>query len=58
MDQGSERSFPWGIAREDIRCDIDENLWPNAEDRVSISVQVCPVCGVLYCITGVTVHSH
>lgn len=29
----SKRFFPRCIAREDIRCDVDENMWPNAEDR-------------------------
>ncbi len=25
--------FPRCLAREDIRCDVDENMWSNAEDR-------------------------
>ncbi|KAI7799111.1 hypothetical protein IRJ41_018416, partial [Triplophysa rosa] len=29
----SRRYFPRCIAREDIRCDVDENLWPNARER-------------------------
>ena len=29
----SWRYFPSYIAREDIRCDVDENLWPNAGER-------------------------
>lgn len=29
----SKRFFPWCFAREDIRCDVDENMWPNAEER-------------------------
>lgn len=29
----SRRYFPRCIAREDIRCDVDENLWPNAGER-------------------------
>ncbi|XP_039598918.1 uncharacterized protein LOC120521189 [Polypterus senegalus] len=28
-----KRFFPRCLAREDIRCDVDENMWPNAEDR-------------------------
>ncbi|KAL3969266.1 beta-galactoside alpha-2,3-sialyltransferase (sialyltransferase 4A) [Sarotherodon galilaeus] len=28
------RFFPRCIALDDIRCDVDENLWPNGEDRV------------------------
>ncbi len=30
----AKRFFPRCIAKEDIRCDMDENLWPNAEDKV------------------------
>ncbi|RXN23239.1 hypothetical protein ROHU_023054 [Labeo rohita] len=30
----SRRFFPRCIARENIRCDVDENLWPNREQRV------------------------
>ena len=29
----SKRFYPRCMARETIRCDVDENLWPNAEDR-------------------------
>ncbi|KAL6477133.1 hypothetical protein MHYP_G00156320 [Metynnis hypsauchen] len=29
----SRRFFPRCIAREDIQCDVDENMWPNREDR-------------------------
>ncbi len=29
-----KRLFPSGLARDDIRCDVDENMWPDAEDRV------------------------
>ncbi len=25
--------FPRCLAREDIRCDVDENMWPDAEDQ-------------------------
>ncbi|RXN26514.1 hypothetical protein ROHU_036474 [Labeo rohita] len=28
----AKRFFPRCLAREDIRCDVDENMWPNAED--------------------------
>ncbi|KAJ8268719.1 hypothetical protein COCON_G00113260 [Conger conger] len=28
----AKRFFPRYLAREDIRCDVDENMWPNAED--------------------------
>ncbi|KAL3973664.1 NLR family CARD domain-containing protein 3 [Sarotherodon galilaeus] len=30
----ARRFFPRCIALDDIRCDVDENLWPNGEDRV------------------------
>lgn len=30
----SRRFFPRCIARENIRCDVDENLWPNREQRI------------------------
>ncbi|XP_060756558.1 uncharacterized protein LOC132867586 [Neoarius graeffei] len=30
----SRRFFPRCIARENIRCDVDENLWPNREQRM------------------------
>uniref|UniRef100_A0A1A8NVX0 DDE superfamily endonuclease n=1 Tax=Nothobranchius rachovii TaxID=451742 RepID=A0A1A8NVX0_9TELE len=41
----ARRFFPRCIALDDIRCDVDENLWPNGEDRVdehieSVSVDV------------------
>lgn len=29
----SKRFFPRCIALEDIRCDVDENMWPNPDDR-------------------------
>lgn len=29
----TKRFFPRCLAREDIRCDVDENMWPNAEDQ-------------------------
>lgn len=31
-----KRFFPRCIAREDIRCDVDENLWPNRQDRQEV----------------------
>ena len=30
----AKRFFPRCISQDDISCDVDENLWPNAEDRV------------------------
>ncbi|XP_073474085.1 uncharacterized protein [Aquarana catesbeiana] len=30
----ARRFFPRCIAREDIRCDVDENLWPDRQQRV------------------------
>ncbi len=30
----SRRFFPRCIARENIRCDVDENLWPDRQQRV------------------------
>ena len=32
----SKRFFPRCIAREDIRCDVDENLWPNRQERQEV----------------------
>ncbi len=32
----SKRFFPCCIAREDIRCDVDENLWPNRQERQEV----------------------
>ncbi|XP_044066956.1 uncharacterized protein LOC122883003 isoform X2 [Siniperca chuatsi] len=32
----SKRFFPRCIAREDVRCDVDENLWPNRQDRQEV----------------------
>ncbi|KAI2661539.1 Ribosome maturation factor RimP [Labeo rohita] len=29
----AKRFFPRCLAKEDIRCDVDENMWPNAQDR-------------------------
>lgn len=29
----AKRFFPRCLGREDIRCDVDEAMWPNAEDR-------------------------
>ncbi|XP_028654701.1 uncharacterized protein LOC114649369 [Erpetoichthys calabaricus] len=29
----SRRFFPCCIAKEDIRCDVDENMWPNIQDQ-------------------------
>lgn len=29
----SRRFFPRCMARENIRCDVDENLWPDARER-------------------------
>ncbi|MGH0129372.1 UNVERIFIED_CONTAM: hypothetical protein FKN15_043523 [Acipenser sinensis] len=30
----SKRYFPRCLANENINCDVDENLWPNAEQRI------------------------
>ncbi len=36
------------LAREeDIRCDVDENMWPNAEDRADWKITFLFIC---YCI--------
>ncbi|KAL7862608.1 hypothetical protein SRHO_G00115920 [Serrasalmus rhombeus] len=32
----SRRSVPRCIAREDIRCDVDENMWPNRQERQEV----------------------
>ncbi|KAL7830863.1 hypothetical protein SRHO_G00303650 [Serrasalmus rhombeus] len=32
----SKRFFPRCITREDIRCDVDENLWPNRLERQEV----------------------
>ena len=32
----SKRFFPRCIAGEDIRCDVDENLWPNRQERQEV----------------------
>ncbi|XP_044052938.1 uncharacterized protein LOC122876529 [Siniperca chuatsi] len=32
----SKRFFPRCIAREDVCCDVDENLWPNRQDRQEV----------------------
>ncbi len=29
----ARRFFPRCLNNEDIRCDVDENLWPNVEDN-------------------------
>ena len=29
----AKRFYPRCMARDNIRCDVDENMWPNAEDR-------------------------
>ncbi len=36
MIRHSKRLFPRCIAREDIRCDVDENLWPNRQERQEV----------------------
>ena len=37
MDQAFRGFFsPMCMAREDIRCNIDENLWPNPEDQADL----------------------
>lgn len=30
----AQRFFPRCLANENIHCDVDENLWPNPQDRV------------------------
>jgi len=42
----ARRFFPRCIALDDIRCDVDENLWPNAEDYSSIPIVSVSVDGV------------
>lgn len=32
----ARRFFPRCIAREDILCDVDENMWPNREERQNV----------------------
>ncbi|KAI7790162.1 hypothetical protein IRJ41_011132 [Triplophysa rosa] len=34
--RGSKRFFPHCITREDIHCDVDENLWPNRPERQEV----------------------
>ncbi len=36
MIRHSKRFFPCCIAREDIRCDVDANLWPNRQERQEV----------------------
>lgn len=45
----SRRYFPRCIARDNIRCDVDENMWPDRNvwmcqnDFPICSVTICPV---------------
>ncbi|KAK0149398.1 hypothetical protein N1851_009878 [Merluccius polli] len=32
----SRRYFPRCLAREDIRCDVDENMWPDRQEHVDV----------------------
>lgn len=32
----ARRFFPWGITRENIRCDVDESLWPDQQERQDV----------------------
>ncbi len=32
----SRRYFPRCIARDDIRCDVDETMWPDREERLDV----------------------
>lgn len=32
----SRRYFPCCIARDDIRCDVDETMWPDREERLDV----------------------
>lgn len=38
-----KRFFPWCVAIEETRCDVDENLWPlkKKEDRVVVYLYMC-----------------
>lgn len=49
----AKRFFPRCMALDDIQCDVDENLWPNAEDRVDQhSHHICGWCEFLYLATS------
>ncbi len=28
--------FPWCMAMENIRCDVDENLWPDQQEQQDV----------------------
>ena len=36
----ARRFFPRCLANENIHCDVDENLWPNPQDRVEGNIEV------------------
>ena len=36
----AQRFFPRSLANENIHCDVDENLWPNPQDRVEGNTEV------------------
>ncbi len=35
----ARRYFPRCIARENIQCDVDENLWHNRQERMGLNVK-------------------
>ncbi len=35
-DRHSRIFFPWCMAMENIRCDVDENLWPDLQEQQDV----------------------
>ncbi len=40
----SRRYFPRCIARDDIRCDVDETMWPDREERLDVNEWFTVLC--------------
>ncbi len=40
----SRRYFPRCIARDDIRCDVDETMWPDREERLDVHEWFTVLC--------------
>ncbi len=36
MGEAFQEIFPWCMAMENIRCDVDENLWPDQQEQQDV----------------------
>ncbi len=49
---GIQGDFPRCMAMENIRCDVDENLWPDQQERQDVHQEYFFFMDIILCICG------